>query len=680
MDINDRVTALKGVGPKKAKALEKLKIRTVLDFLSYYPRCYQDQRVYKLISELRDGDTALIKGRVVLIVRGGHGYGRKKNLRLLVTDDSGSIEIVFFNCRYLEKTIDKQIEYEFYGKVSERAGRLQIVHPSIDRCRTNRPRGILPVYPLTQGVSQEDLRKWQRQALDYSKDIVEYLPEEILIRNRLCGLQYAFENIHFPKDPQKAKEAGFRLVFDELFLLQLGLLSIKKRIKTDSGGIAFSSFIKTDDFVDELPYKLTGAQKKVLAEIEKDMEAKGVMNRLVQGDVGSGKTIVAAAAVYKAIKCGYQAVLMAPTELLAQQHFGNLKKMFEAFRFRVGLLTGSMTQNQRKSVQKEMENGTIDFLIGTHALIQPGLEFARLGLVITDEQHRFGVHQRSLLSMKGQNPDVLVMTATPIPRTLAVILYGDLDYSVIDELPAGRKPVLTKVLSEKGRNIAYGFLEKQLKEGRQAYIVAPLIEDSEFLDVKSATKIYEESLARFKDFNVMLLHGSMKQSEKDLVMKDFYSGKADILVSTVVIEVGIDVPNATVMLIENAERFGLATLHQLRGRVGRGRHQSYCLLITDSKNEIAKERAAVMAKTNDGFIIAEKDLELRGPGEFFGVKQHGIPELGIADLSKHLRILDTVRKEATDLLAKDPFLSLKEHNALLQKIRKLFENADMISI
>jgi len=282
--------------------------------------------------------------------------------------------------------------------------------------------------------------------------------------------------------------------------------------------------------------------------------------------------------------------------------------------------------------------------------------------------------------MKGQNPDVLVMTATPIPRTLAVILYGDLDYSVIDEMPAGRKPVLTKVLSEKGRNKAYEFLEKQLKEGRQAYIVAPLIEDSESLDAKSATTIYEEALARFRDFNVMLLHGSMKQSEKDLVMKDFYSGKADILVSTVVIEVGIDVPNATVMLIENAERFGLATLHQLRGRVGRGQHQSYCLLITDSKNEIAKERAAVMAKTGDGFIIAEKDLELRGPGEFFGVKQHGIPELRIADLSKHLPILDTVRKEAADLLAKDPFLSLKEHNALLQKIRKLFENADMISL
>lgn len=432
--------------------------------------------------------------------------------------------------------------------------------------------------------------------------------------------------------------------------------------------------------MDELPYKLTGAQKKVLGEIEKDMEAQGVMNRLVQGDVGSGKTIVAAAAVYKAIKCGYQAVLMAPTELLAQQHFGNLKKMFDSFELRVGLLTGSMTQNQRKSVQKEMENGTIDFLIGTHALIQPGLEFAGVGLVITDEQHRFGVHQRNRLSMKGQNPDVLVMTATPIPRTLAVILYGDLDYSVIDEMPAGRKPVLTKVLSEKGRNKAYGFLEKQLKEGRQAYIVAPLIEDSEFLDAKSATQIYEESLARFKDFNVMLLHGSMKQSEKDLVMKDFYSGKVDILVSTVVIEVGIDVPNATVMLIENAERFGLATLHQLRGRVGRGRHQSYCLLITDSKNEVAKERAAVMAKTNDGFIIAEKDLELRGPGEFFGVKQHGIPELRIADLSKHLGILDTVRKEATDLLAKDPSLSLKENNALLQKIRKLFENADMISL
>jgi ATP-dependent DNA helicase RecG len=679
LSISDSITNLNGVGPKKAKALEKLKIRDIEDFLSYYPRDYQDRSHRKPIKELVDGETALICGKITLMVRGGY-YGRKRNLKLLVTDETGGIEVVFFNASYLEKTLNRESEYEFYGKVTSRAGRLQMLHPDFNRCESDQPGEILPVYPLTQGITQNDLRKWQRQALSYIEEITDYMPEEIIARNRLCSLQYAIENIHFPKDPRKIKEAKFRLVFDELFLLQLGLLSIKYRIKETNSGIAFSSEYKTDVFIDALPFQLTGAQKRVLCEIEKDMEAPRVMNRLVQGDVGSGKTVVAAAAAYKAIKSGYQAVMMAPTELLARQHYDSLKGMFDGFGIHVGLLTGSMTKQQRQRIQKELEEGTIHFLIGTHALIQPEVKYFNVGLVITDEQHRFGVNQRSLLSAKGSNPDVLVMTATPIPRTLAVILYGDLDHSAIDEMPAGRKPVLTKALSEKSRNKAYEFLRSQVKEGRQAYIVAPLIEDSENIDAKSAEQVYEETVARFPDFKVRLLHGNMKQAEKDRIMEEFYSGKADILVSTVVIEVGINVPNATVMLIENAERFGLAALHQLRGRVGRGEHQSYCLLISDLKSELAKERAAVMEQTNNGFLIAEKDLELRGPGEFFGVRQHGIPELRIADLSKHLRILQTVRKEAADLLEKDPLLNLPQNRALKNKLGKLFEGTDLISI
>ncbi len=680
MGIRDSIIGLAGIGPKKAKALEKLEIHTIEDFLSYYPRDYQDRRHRKFIDELRDGETALVQGRISLIVRGGYGAGRKRNLKLLVTDEKGSLEIVFFHATYLEKTLNREYEYEFYGKVTERAGRLQMVHPEFNLCSKDVPGEILPIYPLTAGITQNDLRKWMRQALCYTRELPEYLPEEILARNRLCALQYAVENIHFPKAPRKAKEAAFRLVFDELFLLQIGLLSIKSRIKEANAGISFSSECKMDEFWKALPFSLTDAQERVFEEIRKDMEASRTMNRLVQGDVGSGKTIIAAAAAYKAIKCGYQAVMMAPTELLAEQHYHSLKSIFDRFGIQVGLLTGSMKPRDRKSIQIQLTEGSIDFLVGTHALIQTGVEYANLGLVITDEQHRFGVSQRELLSMKGRNPDVLVMTATPIPRTLAVILYGDLDHSAIDELPAGRKPILTKVLTEKGRSKAYTFLESQIREGRQAYIVAPLIEDSEYMDAKSAARIYEETRKRFPEIQVRLLHGSMKQYEKDLVMEEFYSGLAQILVSTVVIEVGINVPNATVMVIENAERFGLAALHQLRGRVGRGEYQSYCLLISDTKSEIAKERAAVMEQTNDGFLIAEKDLELRGPGEFFGVKQHGIPELRIADLSKHVHILHTVRKEAENLLGKDPFLSRPENAPLKEKTDKLFKNNCRLNI
>lgn len=677
MNIKEKVTYINGIGPKYAKLLGKLKIQTIEDFLLYYPRTYQDRSNLKKINQLKVGETVLIQGYISSMARAGYGYGKSRTLKLFVSDGSGNLEIVFFNAAYLEKTLKNENQYEFFGKVTAGSGGcLQMLHPEFNLKQPGGDDSILPIYSLTQGITQNNLRKWQRAAMKYVNDVEEYLPEGIIDKNRLCGLKYAIENIHFPKDQKKAKEAAYRLIFDELFILQLGLLSVKKQMENCNLGISFSSEIRTGDFLKLLPFKLTSAQNRVVTEIERDMESPKTMNRLIQGDVGSGKTVVAAAAVYKAVRSGYKVLMMAPTELLARQHLDSLSDLFLNFDIATGLLTGSMTKKQREAVLAS----NVDFLIGTHSLIQPGIDYENVGLVITDEQHRFGVNQRKLLTAKGKNPDILVMTATPIPRTLAVILYGDLDHSAIDEMPPGRKPVLTKVVSDRKRNKAYDFLEGQVKQGRQAYIVTPLIEESEHIDARSSAQVYEEVLNKFKDFNVKLLHGNMKQAEKDKIMEEFYSGSADIIVSTVVIEVGINVPNATVMLIENAERFGLATLHQLRGRVGRGEHQSYCILINDSKNEISKERAKVMEETNDGFIIAEKDLSLRGPGEFFGVRQHGIPQFRIADLSKHFYILNIVRKEAEALLNEDPILQNKKHFLLKQKINDLFERWGKINL
>ncbi len=677
MDIKEKVTSISGIGPKYARLLEKLKIHTIEDFLLYYPRSYQDRSNIKKINQLEEDETALIRGHISLIMRSGYGYGKKRTLRLSVTDGIGNIEIVFFNAVYLEKALSKGKEYEFYGKVTRGSGGLlQMLHPDFNLRQDEENNGIWPIYPLTKGIGQTSMRKWQREAQGYVKTVEDYLPKEIINNNRLCDLQYALMNIHFPKDQRKAKEAAYRLVFDELLILQLALLSMKKQTETMNFGISFSSEFKSEDFLKVLPFKLTAAQNRVISEIEKDMESSKSMNRLVQGDVGSGKTAVAAAAAYKAIKSGYKVLMMVPTEILARQHYENLAGLFNNFDIKTGILTGSMTKRQRESVLQ----GDVSFLIGTHALIQPGIEYDNIGLVITDEQHRFGVGQRGLLSSKGKNPDVLVMTATPIPRTLAVILYGDLDHSIIDEMPAGRKAVLTKAVSSRKRKEAYDFLKEQVVQGRQAYIVTPLINDSEHMDVKSSTQVYEEVCRRFPNLNIKLLHGNMKQNKKDEIMEEFYNGNADIIVSTVVIEVGINVPNATVMLIENAERFGLATLHQLRGRVGRGQHQSYCIIITDSKNEISIERAKVMEETNNGFLIAEKDLSLRGPGEFFGVRQHGIPQLRIADLPKHLYILEIVRKEAEKLLTTDPQLQKKSNLLLEKKVSNLFKNSGKINL
>lgn len=671
-NMNDEITKLKGIGPKKANNLGNLGIGTIEDLVYFYPRQYEDRRVIKKIDQLCHGEKALIRGEIQLVIKGKQYSKNKQTLKLLVKDTTETIEIIFFNATYLEKSLQKNVLYDFFGTVNIEFGKIQMVHPELNRTIAGNKLGILPIYPLTKGIWQSDMRKWQETAKPYAAEIQEYLPKITVERNNLCTINYALQNIHFPADGRKLKEAKYRLIFDELFLLQVGLLSLRARNEAQLCGTAFSKDVDMHVFLKTFPYELTRAQKRVLQEINEDMESEKVMHRLVQGDVGSGKTAVAAAAIYKTVKSGYQAVLMAPTEILARQHYDGLKVQFDAMAIRVGFLSGSLKTKEKKEVVRQLENGEIDLIIGTHAIIQPTVSFAKLGLVITDEQHRFGVNQRAELRKKGENPDILVMTATPIPRTLAVVLYGDLDISVIDEMPPGRQAILTKRGNEKNRESIYAFLKKEVEQGRQAYIVAPLIEDSQEVEARSATALQEEVQNKFRDFSVKLLHGGMKQSEKDQIMKDFYLGTIEILVSTVVIEVGINVPNATVMIIENAERFGLAQLHQLRGRVGRGEAQSYCILISDEKSPISKKRNQTMVDTNDGFIIAEKDLELRGPGEFFGTKQHGLPELKIADLVKHSKILNIARKEVDFILLEDSFLEKKDNQLLKAKLDCFF--------
>ena len=490
--------------------------------------------------------------------------------------------------------------------------------------------------------------------------------------NNLCPPSYAVTNIHFPKEERRVLEGRYRLVFEELLILQTGLFYIKKGIKSGEKGIQLSADVGVREFLDNMNFQLTSGQKRAYDEIESDLEDMRPMNRLVQGDVGSGKTVVSELAMYKTVKCGYQAVMMAPTELLAKQHIETLKKDFEPLGVRCELLSGNMKAKERRELLEDLKSGEIQILVGTHAIIQPDVEFHELGLVVTDEQHRFGVEQRNLLTAKGTNPNVLVMTATPIPRTLAVILFGDLDISIIDTLPAGRKPIRTFLRYEESRDKIYDFVRDKVREGNQAYVVAPLIEESDAIKVRSAEEIFDELRVRYPDVRFGLVHGAMKQTEKDEMMLAFKEGKIQVLVSTVVIEVGIDVPNATIMVIENSERFGLAQLHQLRGRVGRGSKQSYCILISGSKGEIAEKRNNIMVSTTDGFVIAEEDLKLRGPGEIFGTRQHGIPELNIADLVKNVDVLDKVRGIAEDIIDRDPQLGEPENMELKLRIKRMF--------
>ena len=671
MDLRESVTSLKGVGPKKAEALKKLGISTMEDLVFFLPRSYEDRRNRVDISAAAEDQNAVVTGEVKLVVNDRYRGGRKQMLRLLVEDGTGSMEVVFFNAKYLQHSFRTGRKYTFFGKVTRNFGKMQMIHPEFSDA-DGMEDGILPVYPLTKGISQREMRTWQKslkRAYSMAEDI---LSSEAVERNRLCSLSYALENVHFPQEKQKLLEAKYRLIFDELLILQTGLFMARQNVTDGRNGIAFSPEADTGRYIESLPYPLTGAQQRCVEEIERDLESSTAMNRLVQGDVGCGKTAVAEIAMYKAVKSGYQAVLMAPTEILAAQHFDGISRAFEAHGIRTAFLTGSLKAAQKREVLEQIATGEAQVIIGTHAVIQPDVEFSRLGLVITDEQHRFGVRQRVKLREKGENPNVLVMTATPIPRTLSVILYGDLDVSIIDELPPGRQQTVTRCLKSEKRGECYDFVEQQLKQGRQAYVVTPLIEESETLDAKSAEQVAAELKKRFRGYSVELIHGAMSQDEKDRIMESFSRGETDVLVATVVIEVGINVPNATVIVIENSERFGLAQLHQLRGRVGRGSHRSYCFLILDGGSEIAEKRGQIMEASSDGFFIAEEDLKLRGPGEIFGTRQHGLPDLAITDLSKHMKILEQAKEEAKAMLADDPALDAPEHSALRRRITKLF--------
>ena len=673
MNLQDNVSVIKGVGEKKERLLKNMNIETVEDLLRLFPRKYEDRREVCYIMEAPFDKEVLVRGKVISRQTRGSLYNKKTPLRILVQDSSADLEVLFFNGRYLANYFNPGSEYTFYGKITLNNGRRQMAHPEFHRLGDKDDiRGIIPVYPLTEGITQAAMRKLLSEAIHLTGDVKEWLPESAVRENNLCGPDYALKNIHFPVDERSIREARYRMIFEELLILQTGLLYIKNKNVSEDDGIVIDGYWDETAFMESLGFEFTSGQQKVWRDIKHDLAGKKPMNRLVQGDVGSGKTAVAQISMYAAVRSGFQAVMMAPTELLAKQHLSSMRKVFDSLGIKTQLLCGSMKTAEREKVLHDLAEGNVDILVGTHALIQPDVKFKNLGLVITDEQHRFGVNQRALLTEKGKNPNVLVMTATPIPRTLAVILYGDLDISVIDTMPAGRRPVKTFLRNEESRDAIYDFVRKKIKEGRQAYVVAPLIDQSEIMECRSAQEIYDELRQRFPDIRTGLVHGAMKQEEKDHVMESFSAGDTDLLVSTVVIEVGIDVKNATVMVIENCERFGLAQLHQLRGRVGRGIHQSYCILICGHESKVANQRNEIMVKSENGFEIAEEDLRLRGPGEIFGTRQHGLPELNISDLVRHGEILESAGRTASRILKSDPKLSKKENSGLRKRVVKMF--------
>lgn len=677
LDLYKDVQYVKGIGPKKADKLNKLGIFTLKDLLYYFPRQFEDRNNLKKIAQLEDDEKVTIKAVISSI----NTFSPKEGMTLTkidVKDETGSAKLVFFNKSYIKNTFRPGDSILVFGKVKKKFNSLELTSCELEYL-TNSPKNtcrFMPVYQLTYGVTNKEIMSIIRTVLEDKELIIqEYMPKRIIEKYRLCNIDFAVRNIHSPSNKESLKIALYRIVFEELLILQLGLFVFKSgRNKED--GIKFEISKDLKNITSALPFKLTKAQNRALDEIIQDMNSDKIMNRLVQGDVGSGKTVVALLALANCVLNGYQGALMAPTEILAGQHYISLTESLKDFGINVGLLIGSLTKKQKDTVLEQIKNNEIDILIGTHALIEDKVEFNNIGLVITDEQHRFGVMQRSKLSMKGANPDILVMTATPIPRTLALILYGDLDISIIDELPPGRQPIETLAIEKSKRDRAYNNLvRREVESGRQVYIVCPLVEESEAIEAKSAVELVEELRAEyFQDLRLGLLHGKMKSSEKDEVMGRFKNKEIDILVSTTVIEVGVNVPNATLMIIENAERFGLAQLHQLRGRVGRGSHKSYCVLIYDSKTDVCRQRMAIMEETNDGFKISEKDLEIRGPGEFFGTRQHGLPELKVANLFKHIKILKLAQQEARYILGEDNNLQLKENMPLKKEIIDKFKD------
>ena len=689
MDVSTPLTDFPGVGEVRAKALARLGLHTAGDLVGYFPRSYEDRRERCTIAGAPLDQPVCLE---VMLAEEPRLMNIRRGLdvtRIKVVDHTSAMLVSFFNQGYLRQALHRGEEYILYGKVELVGNHRQMTNPHFEPAARPRFTGrIMPVYPLTAGITNHLLAGLVERALEELPPVEESLPEAFRARHRLAGAAESYRAIHFPEDEAALDAARRRFAFEELFYLSLGLALLRERRSRGAG----PSFPEADPagFYGLLPFSLTAAQRRAAEEAAADLRSPRPMNRLVQGDVGSGKTAVAAACAWMAHQAGWQSAMMAPTELLAQQHFHTLTALLEPAHMTVGLLTGSMRAAEKRKVLSALQSGDIHLVVGTHALLSQGVEFRRLGLVITDEQHRFGVDQRAALAAKANtpgdpadaapeenfSPNVLVMSATPIPRTLALIIYGDLDVSVIDELPPGRKPVQTFLIGESKRQRLYGFVRAQVQEGRQVYLVCPAVEENpdgawDLKAVNEYARVLREEV--FPDLRVGLVHGKLKARDKEAAMAAFTAGETDVLVSTTVIEVGVDVPNASLIVIENADRYGLSQLHQLRGRVGRGQHQSWCILVSDNRSPDTRVRLKVLTETTDGFKIAEEDLKLRGPGDFFGARQHGLPALRVANLNTDTRVLKEAQEAAAGLLAEDPDLSRPEHRPLLERVRRLFD-------
>ena len=677
------LTDLPGVGPARGKKLEKLGLSTMGDLLDHLPQRYEDRRGSCSLQDAPSDQPCCVSVLIAETPRISYVRRGLSLVKVKAVDDTGTVNVTFFNQDYIREVLHRGDSYVFYGVVERQGGSYAMTNPVFEREGAQRTTGlIMPVYPLTAGISNNLLAGLTRRAVDECLDgLPEVLPGQVRREHQLCQTRYARKNIHYPGSFEELAIARRRLVFEELFVLTCGLAQLKERRSAGEGRVLSGGL---EDFAALLPFAPTNAQRRAMEDIAADLRSGKAMNRLVQGDVGSGKTAVAAFGAWAAAKSGVQCAMMAPTELLAEQHARTLEALLAPAGVRVALLTGSVKGKEKKALLSALAGGEIDLVVGTHALFSQGVEYRDLGLVIADEQHRFGVAQRGALAEKGGAvpPHVLVMSATPIPRTLALIIYGDLDVSVMDELPPGRTPVATFAVGEAKRARMYGFVRKQVGLGRQVYIVCPAVEengggweDGPGLDLKAVTAYAAELRERvFPDLRVGFVHGKLKSKDKEAVMAAFSAGELDVLVSTTVIEVGVDVPNASLMIVENAERFGLSQLHQLRGRVGRGKHQSYCVLVTSSRSETARERLRALCATNDGFQIAEEDLRLRGPGDFFGKRQHGLPQLKVADFAVDIELLKEARSAAEALIASDPELRKSSHRLLKRRVRELFKD------
>ncbi|MDP3791286.1 MAG: ATP-dependent DNA helicase RecG [Candidatus Omnitrophota bacterium] len=693
-NIKTPVRYIKGVGPKKSEILSKIGINTIEDILYYLPRRYEDRSSIIPIKDLKIGESQVVQGEIVVSGSRTSRAGMPI-FQVAVSDATGIVHAVWFNQPYLRDMLKKGDKVVLYGRV-ERYDKLQITQPEYEVLEEgtvpifsslNMGR-IVPVYTLTEQLTQKFLRSLIFKTLEeHARLLVEKLPTYMIAREKLVDIKFAIRNIHFPANFTMLEKAYKRIVFEEFIALQLALALRKKGAAAESSmlGHTIISGALSEAFKERLPFELTDGQKKAIADIERDMSRGKPMNRLLEGDVGSGKTVVAAHALTLAAQNGFQSVLMAPTEVLARQHFISLSELLMPLGINIALLVGGIDAKVRQGMYSRIKEGAVDIVVGTHAIIQEGLGFKKLGLAVIDEQHKFGVQQRAILRNKGYNPHVLVMTATPIPRTLALTVYGDLDISIIKELPKGRKPIVTYWVEEDKREEIYGFIKEELDKGRQAYVVCPIIESHRRGGIaennmaprrctQSAIDTFEKLSGEvFTSYKVGLLHGKMDSKEKDKIMKEFKKGKIQVLVSTVVIEVGIDIPNATVMLIESAERFGLSQLHQLRGRIGRGEHESYCVLLSNPKTDAAIERLKAIEGTLDGFEIAEIDMDLRGPGELFGTRQHGLPEIRFGNITKDFDIMEAARKEAFALVERDPNFKEDHHKGLKKALGDRFK-------